>query len=126
MQQEEYERRVERAYQARTLGELGVLVADLPQGPVPQQGLPATPPAPRAFPPASLEGTNGKSIGALTFGVAGFATAGVTSIPAVILGHMARKEIRRTGERGDGMALSGLALGWLGIVLFVLLVIAAV
>lgn len=37
LQQSEYERRIERAYQARTVGELTMLVADLPQGPAPQQ-----------------------------------------------------------------------------------------
>jgi hypothetical protein len=37
----------------------------------------------------------------------------VTGIPAVVLGHMARAEIRRTGEQGDGLAVAGLVLGWL-------------
>ncbi|GHH78457.1 hypothetical protein GCM10018793_28970 [Streptomyces sulfonofaciens] len=129
LKQGEYEQRVEQAYRARTVGELGVLVADLPQGPVPQQTAPAkpsaTPPVPRTFLPTPLSDTNPKSIGALTFGVAGFATVGVTSIPAVVLGHMARREIRRTGERGDGMAIGGVVLGWLGLVLFVVVLIAA-
>ena len=40
-------------------------------------------------------------------------TFGLTGIPAVVLGHVARSEIRRTGERGDGLALTGLVLGWL-------------
>jgi hypothetical protein len=48
---------------------------------------------------------------------------GITAIPAVILGHLARGQIRRTGERGDGMATAGLVLGWLGIAFFVLLVV---
>ena len=33
----------------------------------------------------------------------------------MILGHKARAEIRRSGERGDGQALTGLILGWLAI-----------
>ncbi|GHJ34925.1 hypothetical protein Sm713_05340 [Streptomyces sp. TS71-3] len=123
--QGEYEQRLERAYRARTVGDLTVLVADLPQGPVAQQTPPATAHAPRTFMPAAPSDANVKSIGALSFGVAGFATAGVTSIPAIVLGHMARNEIRRTGERGDGMALGGLVLGWIGVVLFVVVIIAA-
>ncbi|WP_338703640.1 DUF1707 and DUF4190 domain-containing protein [Streptomyces sp. Q6] len=126
--QDEYERRVERAYQARTVGELGVLVADLPQGPVPQQSFPQAP-VPRTFMPVPLPPpTNGKAIGALSCGVATFFTAGVTGIPAVILGHMARAEIRRTGEQGDGLAVGGLVLGWLSVAgwtLFLLIMILA-
>lgn len=38
----EFEKRVARAYSARTVGELSLLVADLPQGPMAQ---PMTPPA---------------------------------------------------------------------------------
>ena len=53
-------------------------------------------------------------------GVAEFFTFGLTSIPAVILGHAARDEIRRTGEAGDGLAMTGLILGWLAIVLWLL------
>ncbi|MEV5613478.1 DUF1707 and DUF4190 domain-containing protein [Streptomyces sp. NPDC052225] len=129
--QVEYERRIERAYQARTVAELGVLVADLPQGPVPQQSF-QTAPVPRTFLPAPLPPppTNSKAIGALSCGVATFLTMGATGIPAVILGHMARAEIRRTGEQGDGMAVGGLVLGWLSVaawtaVLLLLIVVAA-
>ena len=50
-------------------------------------------------------------------------TLGITAIPAVILGHFARGQIRRNGERGDGMATAGLVLGWLGIAFFVLIVV---
>ena len=50
-------------------------------------------------------------------------TLGITAIPAVILGHVARGQIRRNGERGDGMATAGLVLGWLGIAFFVLIVV---
>lgn len=119
--QGEYERRIERAYQARTVGELSVLVADLPQGPVPQQQLMA--PVPRTFLPAPPlpPPTNGKAVGALVCGVSTFFSAGLTGIPAVILGHMARGEIRRTGEQGDGMAVAGLVLGWLSVAGWVLL-----
>jgi hypothetical protein len=41
----------------------------------------------------------------------------IAGIPAIILGHIARRQIRQTGEAGDGMALAGLILGYIGIVL---------
>ncbi|CAM5478533.1 hypothetical protein SALBM311S_12835 [Streptomyces alboniger] len=37
----------------------------------------------------------------------------LTGLPAVILGHAARSEIQRSGEGGDGLAITGLVLGWL-------------
>ena len=49
-----------------------------------------------------------------------FFTLGLTAIPAVMLGHVARGQIRRTGEAGDGLALTGLILGWIGVTLWVL------
>ena len=92
--QEEYEHRIGIAYQARTHGELGALTRDLPR--------PFMPPPP---------GTNGKAVAALVCGVGGL-FVGLTAIPAVVLGHMARREIRRTGEQGGAMALTGLVLGY--------------
>ncbi|MEI5523982.1 DUF1707 and DUF4190 domain-containing protein [Streptomyces brasiliscabiei] len=118
MPQDEYERRVERAYQARTVGELSLLVADLPQGPMGMQPTAmAGAPVPRTFMPAPLPPpvTNGKAVGAMVCGVLTTMTMGLTGIPAVILGHTARSEIRRTGEGGDGFALAGIILGWLSV-----------
>ncbi|GGQ99597.1 hypothetical protein GCM10010251_13480 [Streptomyces aurantiogriseus] len=119
LQQAEFDRRVARAYEARTVGELTLLVADLPQGPVAvQPSLPpaqAYPPVPRTFLPAPPPPTNGKAVGAMVCGVLTTMTAGITGIPAVILGHTARAEIRRTGQGGDGFALAGLILGWLSV-----------
>jgi hypothetical protein len=51
---------------------------------------------------------------------------GLTAIPAVILGHKARGQIRRTGEKGSGMAVTGLVIGWAAIGLFALLIALAV
>ncbi|WP_093905287.1 DUF1707 and DUF4190 domain-containing protein [Streptomyces sp. cf386] len=107
----EFEKRVERAYTARTVGELALLVADLPLGPVPQPA-PVTP-VPRTFLPVARPQTNGKAVGSALCGVLCLVSFGLTGIPAVVLGHAARSEIRRTGEGGDGLALTGLVLGWL-------------
>ncbi|WP_425830588.1 DUF1707 and DUF4190 domain-containing protein [Streptomyces fractus] len=125
LQQGEYEKRIERAYQARTVGELAMLVADLPQGPAPQQQMVGVPrtflPLPPPPPP-----TNGKAIGALVCGVGTFFSVGVSAVPAVILGHMARKEIRERGESGDGMAVGGLVLGWLSLAFWALIFVVIV
>ncbi|WP_372452103.1 DUF1707 and DUF4190 domain-containing protein [Streptomyces oryzae] len=113
--QAEYEQRLARASQAQTYAELGVLIADLPQGPVPVPApQPAYPEVPRTFLPAPPPRTNGTAIGALVCGVL-TPMYGLTAIPAVILGHKAKAEIRRTGEQGDGLATAGLVLGWLAI-----------
>ena len=57
--------------------------------------------------------TNGLAVAALVCGIAQFAV-GLTFIPAIICGHMARRQIRQTGEAGDGMAIAGLILGYIG------------
>ncbi|MFE0249552.1 DUF1707 and DUF4190 domain-containing protein [Streptomyces sp. NPDC059010] len=127
LEQPEFEKRVAQAYAARTVGELALLVADLPQGPVPQPA-PVTP-VPRTFLPVSRPQTNGKAIGSAVCGVLCLVSFGLTGIPAVVLGHSARSEIRRTGEGGDALAMTGLVLGWLSTaawaVLLTLMVVAA-
>lgn len=115
--QEEYEQRLARASQAQTYADLSVLIADLPQGPVPvpvPAPQPTYPVVPRTFLPAPPPSTNGSAIGALVCGIL-TPMYGLTAIPAVILGHKAKAEIRRTGEQGDGFATAGLVLGWLAI-----------
>jgi hypothetical protein len=62
--------------------------------------------------------TNSLAIAALVCGVVQF-VVGFTFIPAIICGHLARRQIRQTGEAGDGMALAGLILGYIGAVLFI-------
>lgn len=50
----------------------------------------------------------------------------VTGIVAIVLGVLARKEIRANpGLKGDGMALTGLILGIVGMVLYVLVIVFA-
>ena len=66
--------------------------------------------------------TNALAIAALVCGAAQFVT-GITFIPAIILGHVARSQIRRTGEQGDGMALAGLILGYIGGILFIVILL---
>ncbi|WP_433326787.1 protein kinase domain-containing protein [Spirillospora sp. CA-294931] len=64
---------------------------------------------------------NSVAIYALTFGIVGLFTCGLPSIPAIIAGHLAWNQIRRTGQRGMGLALTGIALGWVMVAIWVLL-----
>ena len=53
-----------------------------------------------------------------------FAVPIIGAVVAVVTGHMARAEIRRTGEPGEVLAIVGLVLGYLH--LAVVLLIAAI
>jgi hypothetical protein len=108
LDQEEYDARVGRALAARTFGDLDALTLDLPGARVP---VPPPPP-----------GTNALAITSLVCGIGqffGFWLLG--TIPAIVCGHVARRQIRRTGEQGGGMALAGVILGWAGVGLTVVL-----
>jgi hypothetical protein len=123
LSQDEFDARSARVMAARTYADLSAIVADLPVGP-------AGPVAPyQGYYPqvAPLPPTSGLAVGSLVCGIAEFFTLGLAAIPAVILGHMARAQIRQTGERGDGMAVAGLVLGYLAIAgwAFIMLVIAS-
>jgi hypothetical protein len=58
---------------------------------------------------------NGKALASLVTGILGVICL-PTSIAAVILGHMSRSEIRKSRgrQKGKGMALAGLILGYFG------------
>jgi len=73
-------------------------------------------------PPVPAPRTNGMAIAALACGIGGFFVF-PASFAAVVLGHIARREIRQTGEAGDGMATVGLVLGYIGSVIGALLVL---
>jgi uncharacterized protein DUF4190 len=76
-------------------------------------------------PPALTPRTNGMAIAALACGIGGFFVF-PASFAAVVLGHIARREIRQTGEAGDGMATVGLVLGYIGSVIGALLVLGVI
>jgi hypothetical protein len=115
--QDEYNDRMGRAYAARTYGELAALTADLPAGAVPAWPVPAYQPP--------LSGTNSMAIASMVLGVAEFFTAGLTAIPAVICGHIARRQMKETAQRGDGLATSGLVLGYMAIIFWSVLIAAS-
>lgn len=83
-------------------------------------------PAGGPYQPVPPDVTNGKAIASLVCGIGGFFCAGpFLSVPAIILGFLARAEIKRTGGRqqGNGLALAGIILGIIVTVLTVLAVI---
>jgi hypothetical protein len=80
-------------------------------------------------PPGQQPQTSGKAVASLVLGICIFILGFLTGIPAIIFGHMAKAEIRRSGGRlqGDGMALAGLILGYLSVVFIpFILIIAAI
>ena len=118
---EEFDARSARVLAARTYADLAAIVADVPSGPGPMAHYQGYYPQMAQTPP-----TNGLAVGSMVCGILEVFTLGFAAVPAVILGHVARAQIRQTGERGDGMAVAGLVLGYLGILgwLFLILVIA--
>ncbi|MFG2014320.1 protein kinase domain-containing protein [Actinomadura geliboluensis] len=70
------------------------------------------PPHPYAAPPGKPP-MNSLAIYAVSMGAVGLITCGLPSIPAIIAGHLAWVRVRRSGERGLGLAVTGIALGWI-------------
>jgi len=112
--QDEYNERMGQAYEARTYGDLTELTADLPAGPMP--------PVMAQYPvvaSAKPIRTNAMAVASMLLALA----VPVGAIPAIITGHRARHEIRQTGEHGDGMAVTGLVLGYLTIFVGMLILV---
>ncbi len=131
---EEFDDRCSRVMASQTYDELRALTADLPgrlpfmqPPPVP---MPMPPMAPYGYMPlAHPQRTNSLAVGSLICGIGQIFVWTPASIAAVIMGHAARRQIRQNGESGDGMAVAGLVLGWIGIaltLLFLLIIIVAV
>lgn len=116
---DEYDVRVSQAYAARTYAELAMVISDLPGG---QMVAPYGQPFVQPYLPVQRR-TNGLAIASLVCGLAQLPSFGLTVLPAVILGHVARGQIRRTGEDGMGLATAGLVLGWIGIGFAVLVIL---
>jgi len=102
---QELDQRVGQALVSHYFLELMALIADLPVGPFGRLPWhPATSAPPRLSRLATI---------ALACALAGPLTAGITAVPAIIFGHVARRRVRRTGERGFAGATAAVALGWL-------------
>lgn len=80
--------------------------------------------AENVYPPPQPK-TPGIAIASLVCGILGFVCFGpLGSIPAIICGHIAKTRIKNSGGilTGDGMALAGLILGYVGLALFILII----
>ncbi|WP_395111411.1 DUF4190 domain-containing protein [Actinomadura sp. SCN-SB] len=56
---------------------------------------------------------NGMATASMVLGIIGIVFCGFTSILAIIFGHVAQSQIKRTGEGGAGMATAGLVMGYI-------------
>ncbi|SNR62354.1 DUF4190 domain-containing protein [Blastococcus mobilis] len=84
----------------------------------PGYGQPYGPPGygPPGYPPVHVRPTNTMAILALVLAFV-FAPAGL------VLGIVARRQIRRTGEDGDGLALAGIIVGGIVTAIFVFFIL---
>jgi hypothetical protein len=105
----------------------------------PSSGAPQYPPAGQQYSPygqpqyaayGPQTRTNGLAIASLVCSLAGLATC-ISAPVGIVLGHIAKRQIRETGEQGEGLATAGLwvgyiltvlgallFIGWLGLVVF--------
>ncbi len=116
---DEFDERSGQVLRAQTYQQLQTLTADLPGHSLGAQShYPVQYMMPRR--------TNGLAVASLACGIGQIFFWFLAAIPAVVLGHIARRQIRQTGEDGAGLALAGLILGWIGIILTVLFVVGVV
>ncbi|XXQ68924.1 DUF4190 domain-containing protein [Neisseriaceae bacterium B1] len=76
--------------------------------------------------PRHSSGTNGLAITSLVFGILAWILLPlIGAIIAIVTGHAARSQIRKSGQDGYGLALAGLILGYINMVLVALGIMAA-
>jgi Domain of unknown function (DUF1707) len=129
LDQDEYSDRVGRVYRAKTYGELAVLTADLPAGPVgapsagtafaiPEAYVPAVPRQRQELSAAAAASAILAGSGALAGAAVGTSVGGaiyvLTTVPAFFLSIVGYIQIAR-GDRGLFLASVGFILGGLGL-----------
>ncbi|MEU6859836.1 DUF4190 domain-containing protein [Glycomyces sp. NPDC046736] len=83
-----------------------------PQQPPPPYAPYAQPP-PYGYPYPPPRPTNGMAIAAMVVGIVG--ACNPIGVLGLIFGMIAKRQIRETGEGGDGFATAGVVLGWIGV-----------
>ena len=86
-------------------------------------------PVPGAYVPPVVVPTNAMAITSMVLGLLGIFLLGpLGSIPAIICGHMARRQIQDSNgqQQGDGMALAGLITGYMITALYAALVLLVI
>ncbi|HTT52609.1 MAG TPA: DUF1707 and DUF4190 domain-containing protein [Streptosporangiaceae bacterium] len=121
LDKDEYDTLLGQVYSAQTYGDLVTVTSQLPGGGYAL--FPGLFGAPARY-PAPAHRTNGLAVASLACGVAQFLVPLPASILAIVFGHIARGQIRRTGERGAGLAMAGLVLGWAQVVIAIIAVVA--
>jgi hypothetical protein len=94
--------------------------------PVPGNAPSAPPPPPNVYVPGPAKPTSNTAIVALVAGLLSWIFVPlIGAVVAIIAGHMARSEIRRSEGAldGDGLALAGMVLGYVQIALTLLTII---
>jgi hypothetical protein len=94
----------------------------LPAQPYASQPYPQQPYAPQPYPYPVARPTSGLAVAALVLGIVWL--WGIGSVLAVIFGHIALSETKDGRKGGQGMAIAGLVLGWIGVASFLIIVIA--
>jgi hypothetical protein len=108
LSQDEYDARLENAFAARTYADLDQLLTGLPVTRAAME--PAVAATSTVVTPVAK--TNRLAVASVACGLAQFVVGPLATIPAIVFGHMARHQIKHTGQRGGGLALAGLILGW--------------
>jgi hypothetical protein len=84
---------------------------------------PGYPPAPYGYTYARPRPTNGFAIASLIVSIVSFVVCPLIAVVGVVLGYKARTQIRERDEDGDGLALAGIIVGWVGVGLLLLIVL---
>lgn len=90
-----------------------------PAYPAPGYPAPGYAPYPGYAPPPR---TNGLAIAALVLSLVGF-TSCITGPIGAIMGHVAMRQIRETGEGGEGLAKAAIIVGWIVTALLVVVIL---
>jgi hypothetical protein len=91
---------------------------------------PPPPPGPYAqpgsgWPQMAGRSTNSLAIASLCCAIGQFIAGPFAGIAAIVLGAMSLRQIQASGEDGRGMAMTGLVLGIVGLILFILVIVFA-
>ena len=81
--------------------------------------------APQWQPPAA-NGTNGLAVASLVCSIIGWFIPVILGLLAIIFGHIARGQIRQRKQGGDGLAITGLVMGYIQVLIMGLGIAAAI
>ena len=128
LSRDEFDDRSGRVYRSLTYAELAALTADLPAGPLGAMVQPGMLQPGQLQPPAQYPaGMPRRPVNSLA--VAALICSFIPGFPAaaaVITGIVARRQIRESGERGDGVATVAIVIGMISLLGFLLYLAAHV